>query len=108
MFHFIDPKQFFRKQPPSGLPKFGALRLTAAGPASAQDDAARDRLIRLAHKIAGTAAMFGEAELGTAAAALERALVRRNSVAVCRSIAKQLLALADGEGLRRTASRTRS
>ena len=92
----------------AALARDGVLAGKPAGPASAQDDAARDRLIRLAHKIAGTAAMFGEAELGTAAAALERALVRRDSVAVCRSIAKQLLALADGEGLRRTASRTRS
>ena len=82
----------------------GVLAVEPARPASAHDDAARNRLIRLAHKIAGTATMWDEAELGKAAEALERGLVRRDSIAVCRLIAEQLLVVADGEGLRRTRS----
>ncbi|WP_054118468.1 hybrid sensor histidine kinase/response regulator [Porphyrobacter sp. AAP60] len=54
-----------------------------------------EELIRLAHKLAGTAAMFGEPALGTAAAALERALRHAGSAADSRSLARQLLALAE-------------
>ncbi|RYD17801.1 MAG: Hpt domain-containing protein, partial [Lysobacteraceae bacterium] len=40
------------------------------------DDHARSRVAELLHKLAGTAAMFGEAQLGDAARALEGKLLR--------------------------------
>lgn len=49
----------------------------------------------LLHKLAGTAAMFREAELGESAAALERALGMENAGATCVTLARELLALAD-------------
>ena len=39
--------------------------------------------------------MFGEAELGESAAALERALAMENADATCVTLARELLALAD-------------
>ncbi|AUX68820.1 hypothetical protein CHX26_04220 [Porphyrobacter sp. HT-58-2] len=84
----------------------GVLATGAAKAASSPEaDAARDRLIRLAHKVAGTAAMFDEPELGSAAASLERALVRRQGINTCRKLAGQLLALAAGEAQTTDASR---
>ncbi len=59
--------------------------------ASATD---REQLAQLVHKIAGTAAMFGEAELGDQAAAFERALRRGHSSDVQQALAYELLALA--------------
>ncbi|MBY0344263.1 MAG: response regulator [Sphingomonadales bacterium] len=59
------------------------------------DDAA-GALPRLLHKLAGTAAMFGEPGLGIAAAALERALVTGEDVTVCTALAADLLAEAEG------------
>ncbi|MFN3864623.1 MAG: ATP-binding protein [Erythrobacter sp.] len=57
------------------------------------------KVARLLHKLAGTAAMFGEAELGESAAALERALTREGAGAdpdaSCVALARELLALAD-------------
>lgn len=49
----------------------------------------------LLHKLAGTAAMFGEAELGESAATLERALATGQAGETCVSLARELLALAD-------------
>jgi HPt (histidine-containing phosphotransfer) domain-containing protein len=54
-----------------------------------------DRLARLLHKLAGTAAMFGEAELGESASALERALAMEQEGGTCVILARELLALAD-------------
>ena len=54
----------------------------------------REELAQLVHKIAGTAAMFGEAELGDQAAAFERALRRGLSHDVQQALAYELLALA--------------
>jgi CheY-like chemotaxis protein len=56
-----------------------------------------EELIRMAHKLAGTAAMFGEPDLGTAAAALERALRHAGSAADRRLLARKLLALAEND-----------
>jgi PAS domain S-box-containing protein len=68
----------------------------AADSSTAQAAAtARDHLARLAHKLAGTAAMFGEAELGACAAALEQALTRDDDLAASRKLANKLLALAE-------------
>lgn len=52
----------------------------AAVRAQAMEGAGIEDLARMVHKLAGTAGMFGEEELGSRAAALERAL--RSSVAV--------------------------
>ena len=51
--------------------------------------------MRLIHKLAGTAAAFGEAELGEAAAELERALIQIEPGEECEALAFELLALAD-------------
>ncbi len=56
----------------------------------------RDQIAALAHKLAGTAALFDEPELGQCAAALERALKRGEGAARCEALAQDLLALADG------------
>jgi len=53
-------------------------------------------LIPLLHKLAGTAAMFGEPELGTCAAALERALTRPDSTEISAALAHEFLGIADG------------
>ncbi len=53
-------------------------------------------LARIIHKLAGTAALFGEPEMGQTAAALERALLRGGGRDTCRTLAQRLLALADG------------
>ncbi|WBY17357.1 ATP-binding protein [Erythrobacteraceae bacterium WH01K] len=55
------------------------------------DDRAREDLARIVHKLAGTAGMFGEDELGQHAGALERALKSGEPVAASRQIARQLL-----------------
>ncbi len=55
-------------------------------------------LARLLHKLAGTAAMFGEPGLGAAAAELERMLRSGASAAACNIGARQLLDEAGGEG----------
>jgi len=57
-------------------------------------DAAQD-LARLVHKLAGTAAIFGEPELGDQAAALERALRQDLSSDVREALAFELLSVAD-------------
>jgi PAS domain S-box-containing protein len=60
---------------------------------------AAERLAMLLHKVAGTAGMFGEAALGEAAAALERALGPENmgveAGETCVTLAREWLALAD-------------
>ena len=53
-----------------------------------------EELARTVHKLAGTAGMFGEAELGRKAAALERALRAGVEGAVRRKLAEELLAAA--------------
>jgi PAS domain S-box-containing protein len=58
-------------------------------------DEERERLARLLHKLAGTAAMFDEPALGTAAGVLERALVDSAEGATCESLARALLLQAD-------------
>ncbi|MBV7265103.1 ATP-binding protein [Erythrobacter ani] len=52
-------------------------------------------LARIVHKLAGTAAMFGEAELGDQAAAFERALRLELAGDVQEALAAELLTLAD-------------
>jgi PAS domain S-box-containing protein len=54
-----------------------------------------DTLALLLHKLAGTAGMFGEPELGESAAALERALAMEQAGEVCVTLARELLAVAD-------------
>ncbi len=65
------------------------------GKRRAQDREDRESLLRLLHKLAGTAGSFGEAELGEYAAELERALRDEGSSAECEALAFDLLALAD-------------
>ncbi len=67
-----------------------------AGTGTTLDERAGD-LARMLHRIAGTAAMFDEAALGEAAAALERALVAGADAATCTALATTLLA--EGQGL---------
>ncbi|TRD10976.1 response regulator [Erythrobacter insulae] len=55
----------------------------------------RETLARTVHKLAGTAAMFGEEELGTQASALERALRTKVSGTIQNALADKLLELAD-------------
>ena len=54
-----------------------------------------ERLARLVHKLAGTAAIFGEPELGDQAAALEQALKAQFAPDVRKSLAFELLSVAD-------------
>jgi CheY-like chemotaxis protein/anti-sigma regulatory factor (Ser/Thr protein kinase)/HPt (histidine-containing phosphotransfer) domain-containing protein len=61
--------------------------------------AAREQLITLVHKLAGTAALFGEPDLGDCAAALEHALTRGESIASVEALANDLLILADAAGI---------
>ena len=61
----------------------------------AQDKADRQELTRMIHKLAGTAATFGEAELGKQASALEHAMAGKGSSAECEELAFAVLALAD-------------
>jgi hypothetical protein len=70
----------------------GAGWLGEAGAQAGQD---RALLARLLHKLAGTAAMFGEPALGIAASALERALAGGADGARCDQLARALLAEAD-------------
>ena len=55
------------------------------------DHAERERLIRRIHKLAGSAASFGEAELGEAAIALEQALTSEAAPEQCETLARALL-----------------
>ncbi len=59
--------------------------------ATAEPSDETEPLARLLHKLAGTAAMFGEPALGTAAGALERALTKRAGSAACIRLAQALL-----------------
>ncbi|WP_197426374.1 ATP-binding protein [Erythrobacter sp. CCH5-A1] len=72
----------------------GSLALAGARNANHGGDGAGE-LPRLLHKLAGTAAMFGEPALGLAAAALERALVRGEDAGTCAALAAQLVAAAE-------------
>jgi len=65
---------------------------------------AGDELAGLVHKLAGTAAMFGEAELGDQAAAFERALRMKLAPEVQEALAFELLSAADNPTDRRSAS----
>jgi CheY-like chemotaxis protein/HPt (histidine-containing phosphotransfer) domain-containing protein len=60
--------------------------------------ARHDRLVRLLHKVAGTAAIFGEAELGVHAAELERALKLGSDGARIEELAGNFLAHAQRSG----------
>ena len=55
-------------------------------------------LTLMLHKLAGTAAIFGEAQLGVSAAALERAIKRKRGHAVLEALARELIVLADETG----------
>ena len=55
----------------------------------------RERLARLVHKLAGTAAMFDEEELGLQASELERALKGDSSIVEREALAESLLETAD-------------
>ena len=55
----------------------------------------REPLAQLVHKLAGTAAMFGEAELGERASAFEQALRTDSTNKVQRKLALELLRVAD-------------
>ena len=61
-------------------------------------EAAAQALARLLHKVAGTAAMFGEAALGEAAAALERALCTASDGTTRAALAHALLAQGSAPG----------
>jgi HPt (histidine-containing phosphotransfer) domain-containing protein len=63
-------------------------------PAPLPDDR-RETLAHLLHKLAGTAAMFGEAELGEAASVLERALLAAASGDALTALSLALLAQAE-------------
>ncbi len=78
---------------------------TLAAPRMHAEAAAQ--IARLLHKLAGTAGMFGEAALGTSAAALERALATDQEGEACVTLGRELLALADrpSSGDRRKVSR---
>jgi CheY-like chemotaxis protein len=79
----------------------GSLALAGArGAKSAGEGDGEDAgdLARLLHKLAGTAAMFGEPALGHAAAALERALVTGEDADTCTALAAQLIAAAEAPG----------
>ena len=58
------------------------------------EGAGSEQLARTVHKLAGTAGLFGEAELGRKAAALERALKTEAEGAERRRLAEELLAVA--------------
>ena len=67
-------------------------------------------VVRLLHKLSGTAGTFGEAELGRLAAALERAMAMEQGGDACIALAREFLALADrpaGEDRRRVGSGAR-
>jgi len=64
-----------------------------AAPGTAADEG--EELAMLLHKLAGTAGLFGEGELGRSAAALERALAMEQGGETCTTLARELLALAD-------------
>ncbi len=75
-----------------GMAAAGSSTLgTASGAASEQ--AAR-QLMRLVHNLAGSAAAFGEVDLGKRAAALETAMRKGASREVCERLARSLLAAA--------------
>ncbi|MEM7666063.1 MAG: ATP-binding protein [Pseudomonadota bacterium] len=71
-----------------------ALEHGKLGDGALRDEEA-DALVRMVHKVAGTAAMFGEPELGDQAAAFERALRMSLSGDVQEALAYELLSLAD-------------
>jgi two-component system, sensor histidine kinase len=75
----------------------GSLALSGARGGKGEDSDAGE-LPRLLHKLAGTAAMFGEPALGMAAAALERALVTGGDAGTCAALAAQLIAEAGSQG----------
>ncbi len=68
--------------------------VAAAVRTNALAGAETQQLAALVHKLAGTAGMFGEAELGSHAAVLERALVDDTQAAARPALARRLLDLA--------------
>jgi signal transduction histidine kinase/DNA-binding NarL/FixJ family response regulator len=74
--------------------------LTCGAAAATPDTAdSRAQLITLVHKLAGTAALFGEPDLGDCAAALENALTHGEGNASVEALANDLLMLADAAGV---------
>ena len=65
------------------------------GKRRATDKQERETLIRIVHKLAGSAASFGERALGETAAELERAMRTDAPCKDCEALAVELLALAD-------------
>jgi len=66
------------------------------GKRRATDQEEREELLRIIHKLAGSAASFGEAELGEQAAKLEHAMRAQDaSCEGCEELAFELLSLAD-------------
>jgi hypothetical protein len=78
-----------------GLARWHAGRAAPPVAAAASGHAPAQQVALLLHKLAGTAAMFGEAALGDSAAALERALAMEQNAETCVALALELLLLAD-------------
>lgn len=72
----------------------GTVADAAAAP-NADTQNTQGTLVPIMHKLAGSAAMFAEPELGEHAAMLERALRMNEPRAVCDALAVKLLAIAD-------------
>lgn len=72
----------------------GALEAGTLGEDCASEETC-EKLARVIHKLAGTAAIFGEAELGDQAAALEHALRMKLPANVRETLAFELLGVAD-------------
>ncbi|MEL6529534.1 MAG: ATP-binding protein [Pseudomonadota bacterium] len=100
------PRSNFRKHSPSLIKRWNIRRAEAidavrealeSGELGAQGRAIEDfdRLARLVHKLAGTAAIFDEPELGDQAAAFERSLREDLPGDVREALAFELLSVAD-------------
>lgn len=79
----------------------GALE---SGVLADDDPESHDELARVVHKLAGTAAIFGEPELGDQAATFERALRQREPAEAREALAFELLSTADDPVDRRAAA----
>lgn len=63
-----------------------------------RDEPRTRKLMLMVHNLAGTAAAFGEHDLGNRAAALEEALRQGASSDVCETLARKLLAMSEASG----------
>ncbi|NJO14088.1 MAG: response regulator [Rhizobiales bacterium] len=75
----------------------GSLDDSGADEHADEHRAHRKTLEQLVHKLAGSAALFGEPELGEAAAALDRALSHSQEAGTRITLARHLLALGDAK-----------